>query len=317
MNLILIQPAEQSTDTGAVDLPANDERTKHILGHLNKTTGDIVSVGLIDSDGGCKGKAIVLQRQNGGIRLVPKQNTLIKCPDLPEITLILAVPFPMRLKYLWPVIASFAAVTRVVILRGKLSNPEFCGTTALKPNIYEDMIEKGMSQGGRTRPIRVDTCEGEHVSKSLIERLGLICDNSTTGEGDGVARIFLDCGDEDSTPSPARDIVLEQYIGKARSNSRGTPPSAIIAVGPERGWIDDEAKVFVNECGFKTATLGCSILRVDTAVVAGLGIVSAALDECQSKEVLSESSEEAAAVEDQDSKRQRQHSPLNSPVKEG
>ena len=75
--------------------------------------------------------------------------------------------------------------------------------------------------------------------------------------------------------------------------------------------------MFVNECGFKTATLGCSILRVDTAVVAGLGIVSAALDECQSKEVLSESSEEAAAVEDQDSKRQRQHSPLNSPVKEG
>ena len=56
-------------------MPANDERTKHILGHLNKTTGDKVSVGLIDSDGGCKGKAIVLQRQNGGIRLVPKQNT--------------------------------------------------------------------------------------------------------------------------------------------------------------------------------------------------------------------------------------------------
>jgi len=59
-------------------------------------------------------------------------------------------------------------------------------------------------------------------------------------------------------------------------------PSAILAVGPERGWTDDKAKIFTKECGFQRATLGGhSILRVDAAVVAGLGIVSAALDECQ------------------------------------
>jgi len=54
----------------------------------------------------------------------------------------------------------------------------------------------------------------------------------------------------------------------------------VLAVGPERGWTDDEAKFFVEECGFRSATLGGSILRVDAAVVAGLGMVSAALDEC-------------------------------------
>jgi hypothetical protein len=36
----------------------------------------------------------------------------------------------------------------------------------------------------------------------------------------------------------------------------------------------------VGGCGFRSATLGGSILRVDAAVVAGLGMVSAALDEC-------------------------------------
>ena len=59
-------------------------------------------------------------------------------------------------------------------------------------------------------------------------------------------------------------------------------PSSILAVEPERGWTDNKAKIFTKECGFQRATLGGhSILRVNAAVVAGLGIVSAALDKCQ------------------------------------
>jgi len=289
MNLILIKPADRSTDTDAVDLPPDDERTVHILSHLSKTTGDTVSIGFVDSLGGCKGKAIVLQRQNGGVRLVPKPNTLVQSPGLPEITLILAVPFPARLKYLWPVITSFSSVTRVVIVKAELSNPQFCATKALKAEVYESMIEKGMSQGGRTRPVKVDVCLDDSISKNLFQKLGLVC--LANGSQDGLARIFLDCGDEHTTPPPARDIVIEQC-----DNGNNTVPSAIMAVGPERGWTDEEAKTFTNECGFTSATLGCSILRVDTAVVAGLGIVSAALDECNNNI-------------DRENKRRRQHSP--------
>ena len=46
----------------------------------------------------------------------------------------------------------------------------------------------------------------------------------------------------------------------------------------------------MNECGFKSASLGSSILRVDTAVVACLGIVSAVLDEFRNKRQRSSSS---------------------------
>ncbi len=45
-------------------------------------------------------------------------------PDEPEITVILAVPFPMRIKALWPVISSFTAVTRIVVVKGKM---RLCG----------------------------------------------------------------------------------------------------------------------------------------------------------------------------------------------
>jgi RsmE family RNA methyltransferase len=105
----------------------------------------------------------------------------------------------------------------------------------------------------------------------------------------------LDCEDEDdemktSPPRAARAVVLD-HCGKSSSTTTTTtttttkttattPPSAIIAIGPERGWTTDEAALFTTECGFEAATLGNSILRVDTAVIAGIGIVSAALDEC-------------------------------------
>lgn len=162
---------------------------------------------------------------------------------------------------------------------GQLSNPEFNATKNLLPEVYTSLIEKGMMQGGRTRQVKVDVCvsDDDTVSRQFLNKLGLLCTSDDDNNvHDGVARVFLDCGDETATPSPARDVVLEH----CRNIATADPPSAIIAVGPERGWTAEEVALFINECGFESATLGNSILRVDTAVVASLGIVSAALDEC-------------------------------------
>ena len=336
MNLILVKPSENdhsTIDGSTINLPPNDERTKHIIHHLKKSTGDEVSIGIINSNGGYKCKAIVhllpppppqQQQTNndndngsnsnsgGGIRLVPKIDTIIQSsPKLPEITLLLAMPFPARLKYLWPVISSFVAVTRIVIVKGSLSNPEFIQSKVLQPEVYEPMIIRGMSQGCCTRPVKVDVClDYENNDESMfqiLQRLGLVCnnnnnnnnnnkksdDNTTVHKNDNTARIFLDCGDEDETPPPIRDVIIEQ-LSRCHGSERNDddddydddtttlpypPPRAILAIGPERGWTEDEAKMFVNDCGFKSATLGSSILRVDTAVVSSLGIVSSVLDE--------------------------------------
>lgn len=302
MNLILIKQSEiQSTSSTAssqteeqhqvVLLTSKDERAKHIANHLNKKSGETVSIGII---GGHKGKAIVQHQNGGGIRLEIQVDTLFATPDEPEITLILAVPFPMRIKALWPVISSFSAVTRVVIVKGQLSNPEFNATKNLLPEVYTSLIEKGMMQGGRTRQVKVDVCvsDDDTVSKELLDKLGLLCKSDDNNVYDGIARVFLDCGDETTMPTPARDVVIE-HCGRIASTA---PPSAIIAVGPERGWTAEEAALFVNECGFESATLGNSILRVDTAVIASLGVVSAALDECHRERVREEGN---------DAKRQR------------
>jgi 16S rRNA U1498 N3-methylase RsmE len=305
MNLILIGPADlpppnSSSDGVAIDLPPDDDRTRHILGHLGKADGDTVSVGFVDPAGGRRCRAVVSLRRNGGVRLVCEPPNAVPSPPLPEITLLLVFPFPARLRYLWPVISSFAMVTRVVVVRSRLSNAEFAKSSALHPAVYGPAIEAGMSQGGRTRPVRVDVCPvDETISRAWMERRGLVRarrgggergdgdgrdagvdDGDDDDDDDGTARIFLDCGDEGEVPPPARDVVLGRCLGRrARSGARPAP-SAVLAVGPERGWTNDEARVFVGECGFLSATLGGSILRVDAAVVAGLGMVSAALDEC-------------------------------------
>ena len=272
MNLVLIKE-EEISKTGVIDLQPTDERAKHILHHLKKATGDEVSIGCIqESQNGYKCKAEVKIQEHNGVQLIPKPNTIIQSPIVPEITLILAVPFPARLKYLWPVIASFIGVSRVVIIKSALSNPEFELSKALQNCTYEPLLEKGMSQGSRTRPVKVDICldENESISDTL-KRLGLIFSNKNNS--DGVARVLLDCGDENVTPPPVRDIIMK-HCGSNIQNG-----SVVLAIGPERGWSEQEARKFV-ECGFEAATLGNSILRVDTAVISGLAICSATLDEC-------------------------------------
>ena len=269
MNLILIKPSEvraaEEHNRYAV-LCNNDERSIHIQKHLNKHPGDYVSIGII---GGRKGKAL-LQSNAAGISLLFHHDLLERSFNDPEITIILALPFPARLKALWPVLSSFSYVTRVIIVKGQLSNEEFCETSALQPKVYEPLIEKGMSQGVRTRPVEVDINVDEFVSKQLLQKLGLLKDDS---QNDGMARIFLDCGEELQIPPPTREVVLNYC-------SQSCLPKAIIAFGPERGWTEEEANTFINESGFESASLGSSILRVDTAAIAGVGIVSAALDEC-------------------------------------
>lgn len=48
----------------------------------------------------------------------------------------------------------------------------------------------------------------------------------------------------------------------------------VIAVGPEGGWAEDELKLFAD-AGWQTASLGDTILRAETAAIAGVAIVAA------------------------------------------
>lgn len=278
-------------------LDGTDARARHIVQHLRKRTADRVSVGIIN---GPKGKAIVtvdddtsestgeLEGSNtkkGGASVTleltfdPSGNNGQSAQ--PETTLVLAIPQPKRLQKLWSVISQMG-VTRIILIRAKLSPyGTHCKSSKFTEESYRALIEEGMAQGAHTREVRVDVEVDEVVSPGVLERLGLR--RNANGDGDGnttqhQARLFLDCGDESGmVVPPAREVVMEACTS-FDANASSVPPSAVLAIGPERGWTEEESRLFQDEGGFRMASLGPSILRVDVAVVAGLAVVSAALD---------------------------------------
>ena len=58
--------------------------------------------------------------------------------------------------------------------------------------------------------------------------------------------------------------------------SRCGDGDVVLAIGPEGGWTDEELKLF-QETGWVSASLGNTILRAETAAIAGLAVVFAEL----------------------------------------
>lgn len=309
MNLILFKRSEISTDGKSIQSQDKDPRTKHIFGHLRKVDGDCVTIGIIS---GRQGKSIVRTKGDVGNRLElvldddddvddeggtgEKSSLLITHSNGDsnhhEIVLVLSLPFPKRLKGLWAQITSMG-VTRICIIRGMLSDPNYRKSSVVTPQVYQPLVEEGMSQGCHTKEVAVDVSVDEVMSRGVLDRLGLAAatTNATTTTKSSTShdeiRIFLDCGDETMEPLPCRQVIMNRLsAGSQTTTTAKTTPGInkkkriVVAIGSERGWTDDEAKLF-HEAGYESASLGRSILRVDTAVIAGLGIISATLDEIE------------------------------------
>jgi 16S rRNA (uracil1498-N3)-methyltransferase len=57
---------------------------------------------------------------------------------------------------------------------------------------------------------------------------------------------------------------------------RPASPSLALAIGPEGGWAPEELQLF-NRTGWISASLGPTILRAETAAIAGLAVARAEL----------------------------------------
>jgi 16S rRNA (uracil1498-N3)-methyltransferase len=64
-----------------------------------------------------------------------------------------------------------------------------------------------------------------------------------------------------------QDAFLKQVLTELKSSS-----SVRLAIGPEGGWTGTELKAFQN-AGWRSASLGNSILRAETAAIAALAVV--------------------------------------------
>jgi 16S rRNA (uracil1498-N3)-methyltransferase len=71
-------------------------------------------------------------------------------------------------------------------------------------------------------------------------------------------------------------IVLSETEERAslKSALEGCSPPLALAFGPEGGWTDEEVEIF-QSAGWKSASLGSTIVRAETAAIAAVAVVMA------------------------------------------
>lgn len=232
MNLLLLQHTDrQSGDTWVVD----DRRARHLRDVLGARPGARVRAGLL-GDG--RGMAEILEDDGETMRLAftPKADPP---PPLPLI-LILALPRPKMLKRIL-IDATSLGIKDIVLLNSYRVDKSYWQTPELKPDLLREKMLLGLEQAGDTRLPRLHQ---KRFFKPFIE-------------------------DELDTLASGRRRIIAHPGAQAPCPMDLTEP-AILAIGPEGGWIPWEFEQFV-ERGFEAVRFGERILRVETALPAIVG----------------------------------------------
>ncbi|HCC54309.1 MAG TPA: 16S rRNA (uracil(1498)-N(3))-methyltransferase [Desulfobulbaceae bacterium] len=233
MNLILFHPQELSDR----HLILTGRRAEHIRKILRGTIGDNVRVGMINGllGTGCiqelSGDSIVLQVQ---LTTAP--------PPFPPTDLILAVPRPIMLKRVLAQAASLG-VNRIFLINANRVEKSFFSSTLIRNNAFTEPLLLGLEQAIDTRLPEISVHPRfRPFVEDLLPELLANCPIRLLAHPEG-----------EQTMAQAAEGMLSQR--------------AILAIGPEGGWVDFEVERF-REQGFIPFNLGPRILRVDTAVPA-------------------------------------------------
>ena len=224
-------------------LHSSDDRCVHIRTILKSVIGDQLKIGILDR-GITDSAELIGSNEEGLVFDLGLTQDIKPCPR-PYVDLILAVPRPLRLERLLPVIAS-QGVGKVILVGAEKVEKDYFGSHLFRrPEALRACLVEGLSQAGMDSNVPQVI-----VRKSLLKFLRNDLDS-----------LFPE---EEYT----RILCHPQVGGRGRRisqlPSRGLS-KVVVAVGPEGGWTDEEVSRFEN-LGFENAHLGSRILRTDTAV---------------------------------------------------
>lgn len=233
MNLILINPQEIDDNT----VIFKDQRSTHIRKILRAKKGDSVKIGIIN---GSIGTGQILDIATDSVTLSIHAND--PPPPKAEIDLILALPRPIMLKRVLAQATSIG-VNKIFLIKANRIEKSFFHASLLKNKAYQEHLLLGLEQAMDTKLPEVSI---HKQFKPFVEDiLPTIIKNTPVRL---VAHPETEHTLIEATPCPLKS-------------------RAIIAIGPEGGWVDFEIKKF-RECEFTPFSMGSRILRVDTVVPA-------------------------------------------------
>jgi len=278
-----------------ITLPKDDYRTVHAAKILGLQNGDSIRAGLVGtSEGDNIGqwtdeatiewlpeppvkKAEVLKNGNPPGSLSIRLNNLKSidddstrpsaASDQINVSLILALPRPLQLGRILPMISQIGVDHLVLTSARKVPKDYFGSHMFRKPEVLQDKLIEGLCQAGDVRLPKVT------VVRSLRHFL-LSEEFDNLFPKESYARVLTHPKRHNDPEEPLR---MSQV--KFPTNS---PARIVIAVGPEGGWEEPtELDMFKNDCGFQQITLGSRTLRSDVAVA---GLLSLAHEACNNNE---------------------------------
>jgi RsmE family RNA methyltransferase len=219
-----------------------------LLDVLHRREGDTFDTGLID---GPRGKGTVVAIGAEALTLSFAWGTLP--PPLDPITLIVGLPRPQTARKILQE-ATALGVTAMHFVATEKSEASYARSTLWSAGEWRRHLIAGAEQAFDTRLPQVTW------SRSLAEVVA--------AQPPATNRLALD---HYEAASPLSGCHLVDDNGKG-----ATPPDAVLAFGPERGWSDrDRALLRAN--AFSLVHLGSRVLRTETAVVAAVALVKARL----------------------------------------
>lgn len=241
MNLILLTDEDLSAD-GAARL--GGRRARHIAQVHRAAPGDELKVGAL---GGRMGRGRVVRAAPDEVVL---EVTLDEDPPAPAgVDLILAMPRPKVLRRLLQAVAALG-VKRLILLNAFRVEKSYFDSPLLAPDAVREELLLGLEQARDTilPEVRV-----RPRFKPFVE--------------DELEDVFRE--------SPVRLLAHPGASAPLGSLARCASSPAVVAVGPEGGWIPYEIEM-LEARGFAGFSAGPRILRVETAVPFLLGQVAQA-----------------------------------------
>lgn len=245
MNIILFNENEISQR-----LSLKDPRGEHIKKVLHKSSGETFEAGVINvSEGVCR----ILEISDKDISFIYESKR--KVSPCYKIKLIVGFPRPIQLRRLLRDVVSLG------VAEIHLTGTELGEKSYLKSNLLEK---------GATNAAMID---GASQAKSAA--LPELFMHKTLNE-------CLDFLFADKYSKEVRELVLLDNVKPVLRLSDAVQLRAfenktvIAAVGSERGWTDKERNAF-EQRGFKFYSLGNRILRTETASIAAVSLILAAM----------------------------------------
>lgn len=243
MNLLLIEPGSLAPD-GTARLTGDPAH--HAANVLKANAGDRLRIGLLNGPRGM-----------GTVQRITPDEVILACefeaepPPPPAVDLLLALPRPKVMRRLWAQLAALG-VGRIFLTNAWKVERMYFDAHAVQPEVYRPLLIEGLQQAQDTRLPEVRVFK---QFKIVVEdELPRLCP-------DGIRLM--------AAPGPHPDIA--SALGVWPSGGR-----VLLAVGPEGGWIPYEEERLLQH-GFTPVSMGARTLRTDTACLALLTLVHAAL----------------------------------------